>query len=135
MPLRTSFFPLSFKLEAFHTTTFLINVLPTPVLNHKTPLFHLFKLQPECNCLRTFRCNCFPHIQYYNNHKFDFHTKKKSLFLGYNDKHHGYKCLSLLGKLYITRHLSFNELYFPHVFLFKSTALQNHTNTFSSSSL
>lgn len=43
-------------------------------------------------------------------------------------------CLNPLGKLYITRHMSFNKLEFLYVFLFKSVISPSQTNMFPSNS-
>ncbi|KAK4256227.1 hypothetical protein QN277_009121 [Acacia crassicarpa] len=42
----------------------------------------------------------------------DFRTTK-CVFLGYSNSHKGYKCLSSTGKIYLSRHVQFNESDFP----------------------
>ncbi|GKF05917.1 retrovirus-related pol polyprotein from transposon TNT 1-94 [Tanacetum coccineum] len=56
---------------------------------------------------------CFPHLRLYNRHKIDFRSTP-CVFLGYNPSHHGYRCLDIsTERLYIARHVCFNEAQFP----------------------
>jgi hypothetical protein len=50
--------PLKFSDEAFLTMVFLINHLPSWVINHETPLKQLFDHVPDYSSLRTFGCDC-----------------------------------------------------------------------------
>ena len=50
-------------------------------------------------------------------HKLDFHTQK-CVFIGYNPMHKGYKCLDKSGRIYIGRHVVFNESEFSYAELF-----------------
>uniref|UniRef100_A0A8R7QTF3 Integrase catalytic domain-containing protein n=1 Tax=Triticum urartu TaxID=4572 RepID=A0A8R7QTF3_TRIUA len=56
--LAHSSLPLRFWDEAFLTACYLINRMPTPVLNKDTPLFRLFHVQPNYSSLRIFGCAC-----------------------------------------------------------------------------
>ena len=43
----------------------------------------------------------------------DFRSKS-CIFIGYSSNHHGYKCLDLsTGRVYISRHVIFDENFFP----------------------
>ena len=44
--------------EAFLTACYLINRMPTPVINKDTPLFRLTRVQPNYDFLRIFGCAC-----------------------------------------------------------------------------
>lgn len=104
--------PLFYWWESFKAATYLINRLPTPVLHHKTPYQTFFDKTFDYNQLKTFGCACFPCLRPYQKHKFSFHSQK-CVYLGYGDSHKGYKCLSPSGRIYISRHVVFNELEFP----------------------
>jgi len=109
--------PLRFWDQAFLTATHLINLLPSYTTDQKTPFELLNHKEPDYLFLKTFGCACYPQLKPYNTHKFDFKTHK-CLFLGYSSHHKGYKCLSPSDKLYISRHVLFDESEFPYRSLF-----------------
>lgn len=103
--------PSQLVVEAFFTASFLGNLLPSSVLSdNKSPYEKLMGKAPCYTSLRVFGCVCYPYLRPYAKNKFD----PKSLccvFLGYNDKYKGYKCLYPPTRLvYISRHVIFDEL-------------------------
>jgi hypothetical protein len=109
--------PLKFWDEAFITTTYLINRLPSKVIHGQTPLDRLYKHQPDYTSLRTFGCACWPNLRPYNSHT------KQCMFLGYNNMHKGYKCLDVKeGRVYISRDVVFDENVFPFTDLHPNTS-------------
>lgn len=54
--------PQCFWWDAFTKATYLINRLPTPSLQHKSPYYSLYKTQPDYTFLKTFGCACFPYL-------------------------------------------------------------------------
>lgn len=95
--------PMKFWDDAFLTATYLINHLPTRVIDNQTPLEHLFKTPPNYFLLKTFGCACWPHLRPYNTRKFAFRSKE-CVFIGYSSLHKGYKCLDMdSGRVYISR--------------------------------
>jgi histone deacetylase 1/2 len=52
--------PLNFWDEAFLTAVFLINRLPSPVINNDTPYSRLLGHDPDYTFLITFGCACWP---------------------------------------------------------------------------
>ena len=70
-----------FWLYAFQTTTFLINWLPTKVMNLHSFFQTLFGHPPNYKFLQVFGCLCFPYIRPYNNHKLQYRSIQ-CLFLG-----------------------------------------------------
>jgi hypothetical protein len=99
--------------EAFLAATFLINRTPSKVINYSTPLEHLFKVKPNFQSFQIFGCACWPHLRPFNTHKLEFRSKECA-FLGYSNKHKGFKCLDLsTGHTYISRDVIFDENAFP----------------------
>jgi transposase InsO family protein len=105
--------PLNFWDEAFSTAVFLINRLPSKVINDETPFFRIYDKHPDYSSLRTFGCACWPNMRPYNSRKLEFRSKR-CVFLGYSHKHKGYKCLDPSdGRVYISRDVIFDEHVFP----------------------
>lgn len=104
--------PLYFWWEAFLTAVFLINRLPTPTIGNKSPYSPLFNKEPDYNNLKPFGCACYPCLKPYNAHKLQYHTTKCA-FLGYSSSHKGFKCMNSNGRIFISRHVVFNEQDFP----------------------
>ena len=74
--------PLKFWDEAFVTATYLINRLPSKVIQGQTPLERLFHQTPDYLNLHTFGCACWPNLRPYNSRKLQFRSKQ-CVFLGY----------------------------------------------------
>jgi hypothetical protein len=105
--------PLKFWDEAFITTTYLINRLPSKVIDNQTPLERLLHQKPDYSMLRTFGCACWPNLRPYNTRKLQF-CSKRCVFLGYSNIHKGFKCLDVSeGRVYISRDVIFDESVFP----------------------
>jgi histone deacetylase 1/2 len=113
--LAHSSLPIRYWDEAFLTACYLINRMPTPVLQKETPLFRLLHIHPDYSFLRIFRCACWPSLRKYNSRKLDFRSKM-CVFLGYSPFHKGYKCLDRsTGRIYISRDVVFDERVFPYM--------------------
>ncbi|XP_060965620.1 uncharacterized protein LOC133034535 [Cannabis sativa] len=104
--------PLKYWTDAFHTAVHLINRLPTTVLGGKSPYEVLFSKTPDYHTLKVFGPACFPCLRSYQTHKFQYHSVK-CVNLGYSQAHKGFRCVSPHGRIYITRHIIFNENEFP----------------------
>ena len=105
--------PFSFWDMAFDTSTFLMNRMPTPVLNNVSPYKIFFAKSPDYSILRSFGCACFPYLRPYNSRKLAFRTIL-CVFLGNGRNHIGYKCYDPASrKIYINRHVVFYETRFP----------------------
>lgn len=85
--------PLKYWTDAFQTVTYLINRMPTPVLQGKSPYEVLNNKIPVYKELKVFGTTCFPCLRAYQPHKFSFRTIK-CVNLGYSEVYKGYKCLS-----------------------------------------
>lgn len=103
--------PISLWWEAFHTTSFLINRMPTSVLNNLSPYQKLHHKILNYDFLRIFGCACYPLFRPYNQHKLDFHSKK-CLLIGYSPLYKGYQCLDKISKVCIVIHLPSMSLTF-----------------------
>jgi hypothetical protein len=82
----------TYWVDAFHSTVYLINRLPTRVLASLTPYEKLFHKTTSYDSLRVFGCACFPYLRPYNINKLQFRSKC-CVFLGYSLNHQRYLCL------------------------------------------
>jgi hypothetical protein len=111
--LARSHLPTSFWNDAFLTSIFIINRLPTPTLDNATPFLKLFGSSHDYTFFRTFGCSCFPPLHPYTSHKLMFRSKL-CIFIVYSSLHKGYKCLDpLTHTVYISRHVVFDKKLFP----------------------
>lgn len=83
--------PRQFWPDAFATTVYLLDHMPTMLLQTKSPFEALYQTPPDYFFLRVFGCNCYPNLRPFNKHKFDFRSKP-CIFLGYASNHYCYKC-------------------------------------------
>jgi histone deacetylase 1/2 len=105
--------PNCYWVDAFLTSVYLINRLPTKVLKKLSPYFVLHKTMPSYSELRTFGCACYPYLRPYENHKLAFRSKQ-CIFIGYSNQQKGYRCLDYsTGRVFISRHVVFDENTFP----------------------
>ncbi|RVX08300.1 Retrovirus-related Pol polyprotein from transposon RE1 [Vitis vinifera] len=92
---------------------YLINRLPTPLLSYTSPFETFFGRTPNYHKLWTFSCQCYPWLVPYRTNKLQAKSKP-CVFLGYSLTQHAFKCLDLhTGKLYLSRHVTFDEHLFP----------------------
>ncbi|KAG8501162.1 hypothetical protein CXB51_003279 [Gossypium anomalum] len=77
-----------------------------------SPYEKLYKVQPDYARLRVFGSACFPHLRPFQQHKLQFRSSK-CVFLGFGSHQKGYRCLAVDGRVYISRHVLFDELEFP----------------------
>ncbi|KAJ9542597.1 hypothetical protein OSB04_029103 [Centaurea solstitialis] len=89
--------PLRFWSHAFQTAAYLINRLPTAILDYKTPYEQLHQQPPNYTKLRPFGCLCSPWLKPYSPSK--LHPKSSQcIFLGYSTSKSAYKCLDIVTK-------------------------------------
>ena len=115
---------LKFWWQSFHPAAFLLNRLPSPILNHKSPFELVHGFKPDYSLLKVFRCACYPYLKPYQRHKLSFKTTK-CLFIGYCSHHKGYRCLHSSGHIYIARNVAFEEQSFPYSSMFISASSQS----------
>lgn len=74
--------PPSFWVEALRTATYLHNILPTKLLNFRTPTSTLYLCNPSYDHLRVFGCACYPNTSATYTHKLN-QRSSLCIFLGY----------------------------------------------------
>ncbi|CAN0925281.1 Retrovirus-related Pol polyprotein from transposon TNT 1-94 [Linum grandiflorum] len=113
--LAQSALPQFFWEHAFKTATYLHNRTPTHVLAFSSPFHRLYNNPPDYSSLKAFGCLCYPYLRPYNATKIDFRTLP-CIFLGYSSSHKSYFCYHFpTSRLYISRHVIFDESIFPSV--------------------
>ena len=105
--------PVKYWSYAFMTATYLINRMPTPTLEKKSPFQLLFNTAPNYTKLRTFGCLCYPWLRPYGEHKFSSKSTP-CVFLGYSLTQSAFLCLDIPNdRIYTSRHVLFHESIFP----------------------
>ncbi|KAJ1698432.1 hypothetical protein LUZ63_006944 [Rhynchospora breviuscula] len=98
--------------EIFSSIVYLINRLPAST-SSSIPYTSLFHKPPDYSFLRILGCKCFPHTRPYNSHKLEMRAVP-CIFIGYALSQKGYRCLDLkTNKVYVSRHVQFDESVFP----------------------
>lgn len=108
-----SHLPIHFGGDCVLTATHLINILPTPVLNYRSPYEVLLQKQPDYSTLRNFGCLCYISNLYDPQDKFG-PKSIKCVFLGYPFNKKGYRVMCLqTRKCYVSRDVNFVEDHYP----------------------
>lgn len=91
------------------SAAYIINRLPTRILNGKSPWETLKNKKINLSHLRVFGCTCFVRIQSTRRDKFDPRAEK-CIFLGYSSSQKGYKCYNpKTKKMIVSRDVKFDE--------------------------
>ncbi|KAJ6871938.1 hypothetical protein NC651_031122 [Populus alba x Populus x berolinensis] len=105
--------PSTYWTYALAMVVYLINRLPTILHSRQSPFEVLFGRVPDYHKLRTFGCQCYPWLVPYRGNKFQ-PKSRPCVFLGYSLTQHAFQCLNLhTGKIYLSRHVTFDENIFP----------------------
>lgn len=119
--------PLKYWVEAFYSANFISNLLPSTSLQQKSPFEVLFTKSPDYTFLRVFGSACYPCLRPFTQHIFDPRSLQ-CVFLGYHAQYKGYRCLyPPTGRVYVCRHVIFDELCFPFNDRYKHLAHQHKT--------
>jgi hypothetical protein len=87
-----AFLPGRYWVEGLHTATYLLNRLPTTVIQAACPHLALFGSAPSYEHLRVFGYTCYPNTTATTPHKLSPHSTR-CVFLGYSADHKGYRYL------------------------------------------
>ena len=110
---------------AFSTVIYLINWIPTPILNLMSPYHKLFGVPPNYSKLLSFGCLCYPWLRPYFANKLSLFSSS-CVFIGYSPTQSAYLCLDLSSsRVYTFHHVKFVESVFPF------TIHQPHPNLLS----
>ncbi|RVX02815.1 Retrovirus-related Pol polyprotein from transposon TNT 1-94 [Vitis vinifera] len=95
--------------EAANTAVFLLNRLPTRVLQKKTPFEAWFGYKPDLKNLRTFGCLCFSYVPQVKRDKLD-KKAEPGVFIGYSNSSKAYRIFQPQnGKILVSRDVKFME--------------------------
>ena len=105
--------PLSYWSYAFSIVVYLLNQIPSSILNFVSPWQKLYLKKPPLQVSRVFGCACFPFLRPYSSYKFGPNSNL-CLFLGYPPLSKGYIRLEVsTGNVYLSPHCIFHESIFP----------------------
>ena len=120
--------PLFYWGDCILSVVFLINRLPYPNLDHKSPFQILTSKLPAYDQLKTFGCLCYKITSLKSHTKFDPRANA-CVFIGYPAGFKGYKLLDLeTNSISISRHVLFHENIFP----FADSSFSNPSKSFCS---
>ena len=117
--------PKQFWGDAILTATYLINRMPSQVLNFQTPFQVLLKHYPSSRLVSTiplkiFGCSAFVHVHSHNHGKLDPRAIK-CIFLRYSPNQKGYKCYSPITRRY---YHSMDVTFFENQPFYPNTVIQ-----------
>ena len=107
--------PLYLWGDCILTSVHIINRLPSPILQYKSPFEKLYGKPPTYNHLRVFGFLYFSSTFVHNRSKFDPRSVH-CVFLGFPFRIKGYKHLNLNSKrVFVSRDVIFHETVFPFI--------------------
>jgi len=112
--LLQAYVPSRFWVEALSTAVFLINRLPSMVIDFDSPFFRLFKTQPDYSNLHTIGCVCFVHLPPFERHKLGAQSVQCA-FMGYSNSHKGFVCYDVSNHRF---RVSRNVMFFDNQCMF-----------------
>jgi len=107
--------PSKYWVEALSTAVYLINRLPSKVLNLESPYYCLFHKHPSYHSFHTFGCVCFVHLPPFQRNKLSVQSIKCA-FMGYSTSQKGFICYDpSSNKFRVSRNVIFfeNQYFFP----------------------
>lgn len=115
-----SHLPLHHWVGAFFAAVYVGNHLPSVQSDKPTPFEAIMSQKPDYSHLRVIGSACYPYLRPVADHKMEPRSLQ-CVFLGYSPQYKGYRCLyPSTGKVYISRHVVFDEEVFPFKEAYKS---------------
>lgn len=111
--------PLEYWSDCVMTAVFLINCMPSPLIDNKSPFEKLLSTVPDYSLLRNFGCLCFASTHAKDRTKFSPRAVP-CVFLGYPSGYKGYKVLDLESHVV---QISCNIVFHEKIFPFKTSEL------------
>jgi hypothetical protein len=104
--------PACYWVEGLHTTTYLLNRLPSKAISTTSP-YSLHGVALSYEQLRVFGCPCYPNLSSKATHKLAPQSTR-CIFPKYSIDHKCYWCLDLTtNNIMVSRHIVFYEANFP----------------------
>jgi len=102
----------SYWTYAILLVVFLINRIPTPLLQGQSPYYVLHQKLPDITTFKVFGCLC--HASSLQSHKTKLQTRaRKTVFLGYKSGYKGFILLDIhFREISVSRHVVFHEDFF-----------------------
>jgi hypothetical protein len=117
--------PTHYWPEVFESVVFTINRIPSAAVSFSTPYNILFHKTSDFNFFKVLGCLCYPYTRPYAPNKLS-PKSHPCVLIGYSNVYKGYKCLDLTtNKIYLSRHVVFDENYFPFKHLSTHTSLSS----------
>ncbi|XP_074318206.1 uncharacterized protein LOC141655000 [Silene latifolia] len=101
--------PIKFWGDCILTATYLINLMPSPVIDNNTPFKLIFGTEPVYDNLRVYGCVCYATMPPTFSDKFG-NRARKCIFIGYPHNQKGYRLYDVqLHKVFVSRDVVFKE--------------------------
>ncbi|CAN1753275.1 Retrovirus-related Pol polyprotein from transposon TNT 1-94 [Linum perenne] len=105
--------PIGFWSDCVRHAVFLINRVPSPILDNKTPFELLHNKKPSLSELKVLGCLCFASTLANHRTKFE-HRARKCVFIGYTSGIKGFRLYDLMShQIFTSRDVFFYEHIFP----------------------
>ena len=106
--------PASYWSYAILHAVFLINRIPTHLLQGQSPYYVLHQKLPDINTFKVFGCLC--HASSLQSHRTKLQTRAgKTVFLGYKSVYKGFILLDIHSReIFVSRHVVFHEYFLPY---------------------
>lgn len=106
--------PMAYWGDCVLTAAYLTNIIPSPVLKHKTPYEMMYNKTPTYSTLKVFGCLAFAHNPSRHTDKFSARGVP-CVFIGYPATQKGYRLLNLLtNEVFVSKDIKWYEHVMPY---------------------